>query len=223
MTSVFRCLFLLFVVSFAAPSYAQTNGSASSTPPAVVDVKNVDRGVLDGLNYVNDFFGLSLSIPQSWIVVSAQRRAEIADDSRKILGGDQKKQAQIEESIQRSVNLLSLTKLPAGEPHNASFMLIAERIPLPTIKTGADVIDTMKNAMKGTNFNVEFVGEIQTEQIGGATFSIAIFKNSSPAGVFMQKVYVTTKNGYALEIFYTYMDDSDHAGFESIIKSIKMK
>ena len=46
------------------------------------------------------------------------------------------KEAQVRESIDRSAILLSLTKLPAGQPDNAGFMLIAERIPTPALKMG---------------------------------------------------------------------------------------
>jgi predicted ABC-type ATPase len=48
-------------------------------------------------------------------------------------------------------------------------------------------------------------------------------KNTSPSGTFMQKIYVTTKNGYALELFYTYIKDADLAALNSIVASMKIK
>lgn len=39
----------------------------------------------------------------------------------------------------------------------------------------------------------------------------------------MQKIYVTTKNGYAVELFYTYQNDADLAALRSIIGTMKVK
>jgi hypothetical protein len=181
-------------------------------------------GHLEGSDYSNDFFGITLSVPRDWMVVSAQRRGEIVEGSKKMIEAqDKRKQSQVNDSIERSTLLLSLTKLPPGQPANASFMLIAERIPSPSIRTGADVLRSMESLAKGTNFTLEFQGGIRTEQIGGAEFGVATIRNSSPHGVFMQKAYVTTKHGYGLQFFYTYLDDADLAAFDSIIKSVKVR
>jgi hypothetical protein len=224
--SRFLKLFLLIgVLSTATSAFAQPGGGGQNPPrpPApAAESRRIDLGQLDGENYNNNFFGLSLSVPGKWVVVSAQRRETMTEELKRVITGDQKKQEQIDDSIQRSFVLLSLTKLPAGEPGNASFMLIAERLPSPSVKNGADVIGLMKKAFTGTNFNVEFQGEVRTEIIGGADFAVATVKTTSPNGTFMQKIYVTTKNGYALELFYTYLDEADLATLDSIIKSVKV-
>jgi hypothetical protein len=201
----------------------QSSTRINPAPPDIVESKSLDRGQLDGISSSNNFFGLSLSVPATWIVVSAQRGQTVAEQSSMLVTGDQKKKEEIDASMQRSVILLSLTKLPAGEPENASFMLIAERIPLPSMKTGVDVIQGMKSAFNGTNFTIEFQGETQTDRIGGADFGVATIKNSSPLGTFMQKIYATTKNGYALELFYTYTNDADLAALNSIVGTMKIK
>ena len=222
-TNFFKLSLWILLMIVGADAIAQCGTGVHPATPVTVDAKNLDRGQLDGVNYSNNFFGLSLSVPQTWVVVSAQRSETIATESSKLITGDQKKKEELDDSIQRSVILLNLTKLPAGEPNNASFMLIAERIPLPSIKTGVDVIQTMQNAFEGTNVNIEFQGQSQTERIGGADFGVATVKNTSPSGTFMQKIYVTTKNDYALELFYTYGNDADVAALNSIVDTMKIK
>jgi len=202
-------------------AFAQSGTTVN--PPPVVEAKNLDRGQLNGVNYNNDFFGLSLSVPSTWIVVSAERTKAIVEETGKVVTADQTKKKQIDASMERSTLLLSLTKVPAGQPNNASFMLIAERVPSPSVKTGVDVVELMKKTFTGTNFNIEFQDETQTERIGGADFAVATVKNTSPSGTFMQKIYVTTKNGYALELFYTYTDDADLAALNSIVSTLKLK
>lgn len=202
---------------------AQSGTRVDAGSPDLVKSQNLDPGQLDGVNYTNNFFGFSLSVPPTWVVVSGQQTKTVVEKQTKLMTDDQKKKKVLDDSIQRSVALLSLTKLPAGEPDNASFMLIAERIPSPSLKTGVDVIGSMANAFKGTTFNIEFQGEVQTERIGGADFGVVTIKNSSPNGTFMQKIYVTTKNGYALELFYTYQNDADLDTLNSIVASMKIK
>lgn len=220
-----RFSFLIGVLSLATPALAQSGSGNQNPPPApapTVEAGTIDLGQLDGENYTNNFFGLSLSVPAKWVVVSAVRRETITAELRSKVTGDQKKQDQLDESVQRSVVLLSLTKLPLGEPGNAAMMLVAERLPSPSVKTGADVIGLMKKAFEGTNVKVEFQGEVQTEHIGGADFGVITTKVTAPNGNFMQKDYVTTKNGYALELFYTYLDEADLAAVEAVIKSLKV-
>ena len=221
-TNFFKLSLLISLIVVGTDAIGQSGTRVNPARP-VVESKNLDRGQLDGLNYTNNFFGFSLSVPPTWVIVSAQRTETVVDQQSKVITGDQKKKEVIDDSIQRSFALLSLTKLPAGEPGNASFMLIAERIPSPSIKTGVDVIRSMESAFKGTNFNIEFQGKTQTERIGGADFAVATVKNTSPSGTFMQRIYVTTKNGYALELFYTYINDADLAALNSIVGTMKIK
>jgi hypothetical protein len=213
---------LLIIVGMAVQVYGQSSGGEKGGANA--PAKTVDLGQRDGANYSNNFFGLSLSLPQTWVDVSSEQRDTLAAQIKQVLTtSDPAKRAQIEDSMGRSTLLLSLTKLPAGQPGNATFMLIAERIPLPSIKTPLDVIQTMKNAMAGTNFNVQFLGEPHAEKLGGADFASITVRNDSPYGLFMQKIYVTTKERYSLQLFYTYQDESDLAALDTIIRSIRIK
>ncbi len=227
MFSKFLKLLLLLVVAGAAKQVSAQPGPGETKNPApvpVVAVAPLDLGQLDGTNYVNNFFGLSLSVPREWVVQSAQQRGKIVDDSKKMVGSvDEKKKAQVEDSIDRSTILLSLTKLPEGMPGNAAFMLIAERIPSASMKTGADVLRSIALLGKGTNFGVEFLDEIRTVQIGTAEFAGVTIKGTSPYGEFKQKAYVTTKNGYAVQLFFTYLDDADIPTFATIMKSVMVK
>lgn len=226
MTGINKVLIVFLTVLFcAASALAQTQPVDSKTADTPAgQTKAIDLGQLDGVNYTNESFGLSVSIPSQWVVVTAQTRPQFNEEMKDLVkADDQSKQAQVRASIDRSAVLLSLTKLPAGEPNNASFMLIAERTPTAAIKNGADVLRSMKGAMTGTNFNVEFQGEPVTIQIGGSDFAVATIKNTSQFGTFMQKIYVTVKQGYALELFFTYTNAADLTTLDAVIKSIKTK
>ena len=49
--------------------------------------------------------------------------------------------------------------------------------------------------------------------------SVATIKATTPNGEFMQRVYITTKKGYAVEFFFTYLDAADLPVFDAIMKS----
>src|ERR1051325_2865559 len=185
MAKLLRFSLLIVVVGMAVQVYGQSSGGAKGGANAAT--KTVDLGQHDGVSYSNNFFGLSLSLPQTWVDVSSEQRDTLAAQIKQVLTtSDPAKRSQIEDSMGRSTLLLSLTKVPAGQPGNATFMLIAERIPSPSIKTPLDVIQTMKNAMAGTNFNVQFLGEPHAEKLGGADFASITVRNDSPYGLFMQ-------------------------------------
>ncbi len=208
--------------------YGQTPAAEPKTPPpapAIIQARSLDLGRLDDGKYVNNFFGLSLSVPHDWVIVTAQRQKEIVEDTKKIAeaGGDAKQAKDMVASIERSTVLLSLTRLPAGLPGNAGFMLIAETVPSPSIRTGVEVLQSMERLAKGTNFKLEFLEAVHSESISGADFGVTRIRNTSPYGTIMQKIYTVVKNGYAIQFFYSYTDDADLAAFDSIVKSIKLK
>jgi hypothetical protein len=202
----------------------QAHQPTAPAPPANTSPQSLDLGLLDGINYANNFFRLSLSIPREWVVASAQRRVELDQQVKKMVTAeDQKQLTKVEESIERSTTLLRITKLPDGQPNNAQFVLIAERRASPLLKTGVDVIEAMREVMKGTNFKVEFIGAVLTETLSATEFGVATVKVNSPYGEYRQRIYVTVKGDYALEFFFTYLNDSDLASFAGIVESVKFK
>ena len=91
------------------------------------------------------------------------------------------------------------------------------------IKTGLDVIEVMRKGMQGTNFTPEIIGAVRTETLSTVEFGVADVKVTSPYGVYRQRIYITVSGDYALEFFFTYLNDADLASFDEIIKSVKFK
>jgi hypothetical protein len=227
MIKTFTLSILLLAAAAITANGQSSTGEPNNSQPASTPTPNrkpLDLGRLDGTAYANNFFGLSLSIPRDWVVLDVQRHKEIIEESKKMASQEEeKRKKQFNESIDRSTILLSLLKLPAGQPGNASFMVIAERVPADRIRTGVDVLRTIETYGKTGNVRLEFQDAIRTEQIGGTEFAVGTIKNSSPQGTFMQKVYVTTMHGYGLQFFFTYLDAADLRTFDSIMKTVNIK
>ncbi|HEX4899936.1 MAG TPA: hypothetical protein VFV61_05345 [Pyrinomonadaceae bacterium] len=222
---ILKSLLLSLVVCFGTPAFGQATGTKPETVPDVIVTRELplDVGQLDGVNYVNNFFGLSLSIPGDWILVQG-RNKEIAQASKKLLANEEAKQrAEFEKSIEQSTILLSLTRVPSGAPNNASLLVIAERLSSPAIKNGVDALRTLEAMTKNTSFLVEFQSGIRSETINGVEFGVATIKTTSGTDSFMQKVYMVVKKGYGVEFFFTYKDPAHLATYDAFMKTVKIK
>ena len=220
MKNIFLPFSLLLLATCFSPL---TFGQATEVKPGLPLGAATQAGHLEGVNYVNDFFGLSFSIPGDWIVVQG-RNKEIAESSKKIVANEEaKKRAEYEKSIERSTILLGLTRVPSGAPNNASLLVIAELVSSPAIKNGIDALRTMETMTKNSSFLVEFQNGIRSETINGVEFGVATVKTTSETGTFTQKVYMMVKNGYALEFFFTYQDAVHLATFDKLMNTVKIK
>jgi hypothetical protein len=216
---------LLSVIFFALSSMPLMGQEEHRQPaPAKPPVQSPELGQLDGTYYSNNFFGLSLSVPKEWVVVDAQRNQALDDQAKKMVNSpDPKHLERVEGSLERSKTLLRIMKLPEGQPNNAMFMLIAERLASPDLKTGHDVVAAMQQTMKDTNFTVEMLEAARTEKLGTVDFALANIKVSSPIGAYKQRIYIMVYKDYALELFFTYLDDADLPAIDAITKSVKFK
>lgn len=219
-----KSVFLLLATFIAMQTFGQSSGPKPEIPAGARSQAPLDLGHLDGLNYVNDFFGLSLSIPANWIVVNGQRNKEILDESKKLLENEEaRKRTEYEKSIEKSTILLGLTRLPAGTPNNASFIVVAERLSSPAIMNGVAALRAMETMTKKSSFVVEFQDGIRSETINGVEFGVATVKTTSGGTSVMQKIYMMVKKGYGLEFFFTYDDAARLPAFNSIMKTVKIK
>lgn len=211
-------LFLLTIGCATAPSMAQTPAPTPIPQPAPV-------ARLEGKDYINDAFGLFVTLPSDWLIQSDQIQKQVTEQTRKMVEGtDDKNKQQFKQSIERSTILISSTKFLPGLPRNASFILVAERAGSPLITNGVDALRALENmARDSKNFSLEFQGGIRTEVINGKEFGVATIKNTSASGVFMQKAYIIMKNGYGLEFFFTYQEEADLPVFAAIMKTVQIK
>ena len=231
---------LVLAAACAAPQASGQTGATKDNPPSApfeviapppkprpAPPQQLDLGTYEEGRYVNDFFGLAFSPPKDWRVVAAPTKAALREMTKTdIAPDDARAQAGLNASIERSTTLLTMTRYPAGMPANAAFLLIAERIPSPAVKTGADIIRSMEAGFKNTQFEVEMLqGGIRTERIGGEEFAVATLKFDSPRGVYMHKVYAAPRKGYALQFSLTYHADGEGnvAAFDEAVRSVVIK
>jgi hypothetical protein len=218
-----HAVLLTLLSSYAA---GQPGTVSQEPPPPPPPAPAVDAGTITDSTYVNDYFGMRMTIPEGWNVYDAQGKRMIMESGRKqITAGDKKIQDGLDASIARTVNLLTASKLPQNEagPGNAIFACGAEPVPRSVIKTGEDYLIRMKQLFKYSKETPQVEQDISSEKINGADFGVLTLRFESPGVTVRQKYWVIPKRDYALFCVSTYTNEADRLLMNKAMSSIKFQ
>lgn len=222
-------LFVLVMFCCTA-AHAQPGRAQQETKPAVAASPTSTptpapaSGVITDSVYRNDYFGLRINIPQGWTVQGDDIKQQISERSKAIVvPKDEPDKAQLDAAIDRTLNLLTVSKFPLGAPGqiNALFMAIAEPVPLSA--TGPGYMKQLKSGMQQTKVPVTFVDDNQVETINGVQFYTLTVTLTPGENVVRQRYYVIIKKGYALGLITSIISESDADLVNSIMKSVTVK
>ncbi|VBB09035.1 Hypothetical protein LUCI_4321 [Lucifera butyrica] len=214
---------MLLVISTGCFSGTAGKSSAVNKPskPQVLDT-----GKIEGSVYKNDYFGLTMNIPENWSIQNDEAKNEMKKTGEKLLtDSDEAKKAGVERSIERTVNLLSASKYPLGTPNkvNANMLVMAEKVSaFPGIKTGKDYLLNAKKMLESSRVKFTFK-DITSEKIDGLDFSVleCIFKVQDKQ--ITQKYYAAVIRDYALVFNMTYVSSEDLATLNKAISTVKFE
>lgn len=202
------------------------NAAAAQQPEPPPAVKPFDLGRVEGRRYTNDSFRISLAVPEGWVVQDQQQSRVMLEMGKDAVfgGADQKTKAAADAGLARTAILFSASKLPPGSTagFNAGMALVAERVPTAVVKTGDDYVRMMQRVAQGSPVRMEVRGPLRVERIGGAGFTAADIRLTTPAGVAEQKYYVRVADGYALCLIYSYVDEADLPALKAILDSVRV-
>ncbi|MDX6692601.1 MAG: hypothetical protein QOF02_204 [Blastocatellia bacterium] len=230
LVTLFMQLFVV-VMLCGASAQAQTNRVKPAAPPvaqpsrpATLQTSLVEEGTITGSVYRNTYFGMQLTIPPSWDVVSNATKKEMKERSKDlIVMPTEREKAQLDASVARTTNLLTVSKLPLGATgqFNASVLVAAEAVPLAT--TGALYMSQLKRSLQFAQVPVTFEEEGRTQTINGTQFHTLTILIGPPESVARQTYYVVLKKGYALGFITTIISESDADVVNSVVKSVKFQ
>ena len=189
------------------------------------DKKAIDFGEFEDGFYINSFFNLMLSLPDTWKVLDLESRMELMKQGGKFVAGDNKNlKAAIDAADLKSLNLLTAYEYPPGSAvsSNPGIMLIAEKIKhAPGIRRGSDYHFQAKKLMKLSRMQVSYPEEIYETIIDGVSFDVMVTEITlGPGVVLWQRQYATIMNDYALLVALTYQDEYGLGQLEEIIETI---
>jgi hypothetical protein len=181
-------------------------------------------GVISESVYRNDYFGLRINIPSGWTIQGDDTKQRIKEGGKALMvPKDETDKNEQEAAVERTLNLLSISKFPLGTPgqSNALFMAIAEPVPLSA--SGPDYMKQLKSAMEQTKVPVTFVDDNQVETINGVQFYRLTVTLTPGENLVRQRYYVIIKKGYALGLITTITSDSDNDTVNSILRSVTVQ
>ena len=189
------------------------------------DKKAIDFGEFEDGFYINSFFNLMLSLPDTWEVLDLESRMELMKQGGKFVAGDNKNlKAAIDAADLKSLNLLTAYEYPPGSAvsSNPGIMLIAEKIKhAPGIRRGSDYHFQAKKLMKLSRMQISYPEEIYETIIDGVSFDVMVTEITlGPGVVLWQRQYAAIMNDYALLVALTYQDEYGLGQLEEIVETI---
>lgn len=167
--------------------------------------EEVDQGTIENSVYHNNYFGMSITIPDDWNVLDKKQMEMIANTGKQMVSKDSKKL--IESAGDQSINLLAVFKHPLGTPvdFNPNFMCVAERVRhLPGINRGRDYHYHSRKLLKISGVNIKIADEIYSETFRGVVFDVMSSEMRLGNMVILQKQYAAIRKGYALLFVVSY-------------------
>jgi hypothetical protein len=231
-TIFFICALALLLLVGSAPALAQStrDGKAAMKQqppprPLPTPLSPAEGASVTGSIYRNSYFGFQLTIPKGWIVQSDATKERMKEVGKSIaVNRDAKEKAASDAAVERTINLLTVSKLPLGTiaEFNALFTCVAE--PLPLASTPASYMTKLKETLLNMTVPVAIEKEGDIETIDGAQFSVLTILMSPPRGLpARQHYYVTFRKGYALGFVTTVLSESDSAAMDSIVRSARFR
>jgi len=207
-------------------AHAAGQAGAQQPPPSPSPQPAVSAGTITDSAYVNEYFGLRLTIPEGWNVYDAQGRQMVLERGRKMVtSSDKSVQAGLDAASVRTVNLLTVTKLPQDQSgmSNAVFACGAEPLAGSGVNTGEGYLAAVKRLLPYAHVAYQIEEDVGSENINGQDFGVLTLKVEGLAGTVRQKYYAVAKRDYALFCISTYTNDGDRQLMTKAMSSISLR
>jgi hypothetical protein len=187
-------------------------------------LESPDAGEVAGRIYTNKFFGLRLSYPEGWFVLSDVGKEAIKERAPEIVKPGQPRR-DIERALERTYNLFSVAQYftaPPGET-SASMLCVAEALPVTNLTPLQFARYARDYVIPQMNLKIEVLGEPEAERVGGEEFAVLRLRIESPLGPVTQEHHVTIRRGYAVAFTLTYTTAGQRAKLGEVLDSVSFQ
>lgn len=203
------------------------SGNKAASEPENKATSEVGYGTLAGHTYTNDYFGLTVSIPEDWYIQSREEAAEIAKIGKAAVlgnGADPNLKSVVEATQATTLQLLSAFRHPPGTPgvSNSSVIVMAERVKhLPGIRSGAEYCAQLKQGLGMSALKSETDPVESGFKIGSLDAHCLPARMNVGTIVVHQRYYATRYKDYVLALIVSYNSDEELKVAEKILADIK--
>lgn len=187
--------------------------------------EEIDLGTMEGTKYSNEYFNMTLEVPESWSLLNKDEKKELMDKGMELVAGDDKNfEKQLKNSEYRSVYLISAYKHPLNTQvdFNPNFMSIAEKISFyQGVKDGKKYLEESKKLLEKTEVPYKFEKDIYSEKVGDKDFYVMETFIEVGDIKITQEYYSRIDKGYALNFILSYSGEDDKKAVKDILGTVK--
>ena len=192
--------------------------------------KKIDLGKSEGKVYKNEYFNMTINIPDKWIVATDDEKNHMMQEGKQVItDNDKNKEKQIDYSLEKTVYLLHTSEkgLSVNETLNPSFMAMAEKLNLMqnvAVSDGKGYLEQVKKGLQDMAMvPYKFDKEIYTEKVGNKDFYVLEATVNNGDVNLVQKYYAAKVDDYVLVFIATGFNDDQAKKLDTTIKSISFK
>ncbi len=220
-----KLLTFLLLSVFLLPSCNSGGGNdrheTGINTPTSFDLGKVKNGI-----YHNDFFELTIPLPDSFHIQSHEETNQLLNLGLESLGNsDEEFKKQLVASSVKNAYLLTAFKYEIGTEEvdfNPSIIVVAENMQLvPGIKNGKEYLTHTQKLLQHTDLDYLFKKGITEKPIGQKSFANMTGLLTIGGLTITQDYYTRIDNGFALNIIVSYLDESDRMELMEIVQAIK--
>jgi hypothetical protein len=205
----------------------QRLGPAAGSAPGSAVVAELGRGTLTGHKYTNDYFKLTVDLPEQWYVQSQEEAEQLQQVGSQVAtgkGSNPNLKKAMAAAQAKTLTLVAAFQQKPGTPipFNANVMVLAERVNhMPGIRSGADYCEQLKKALSMTALKYVFEPVEPGHKIGSmSAYCLPLHANFGGIEV-KQRCYATRYKDYALAVILSYATDEQRKITEGIVANIK--
>lgn len=188
-----------------------------------------DYGKVENNSYTNDFFGLTMEIPEGWHVQDEATKKILSEEGVKAL--ESEKIAQTVKAAEiTSANLLMASEFDIkthADPTmlNSNFTIVAENLGVAAIsvKDGNDYLEASKKQFTRNNVPIVINGETKTMDVDGKTFHYFDGVLTMQGVKINQRYMATVINGFGFLYVATYGTDDQLEKLMGVLKTTNFK
>jgi len=181
--------------------------------------------VIQGV-FTNEYFGLTLPIPDGWFVASEESEKAIRDaGTAAVVGDDATLKAAVEASKKTTFQLLTLSEFEMGAAveFNPSLTLMAERVShVPGIKSGKDFLFHAAKMLLQTQLPYKLMKEAYPTKLGDQEWYRADFVFDQALMSIEQSYFAAKHRDYVLVVILSAATKEQMVVLERIADSIKL-
>ncbi|PKL25730.1 MAG: hypothetical protein CVV47_03550 [Spirochaetae bacterium HGW-Spirochaetae-3] len=193
--------------------------TAPSTPTTM------DYGRFEGNVFTNDFFSLSIAVPEGWVVQDAATMARLVKQGTDMLYSDNEEMKRaIEVADVENMQFFGAYQYPLGSAveFNPSVILMAENLKsAPGVVDGGDYLFHAKRMMEQSSVEFRIVEDTRPVTINGAELHALDIAITYLGNEIRQRYYTRVLNGFAVAVVITWTNDEALSELDASVSTLR--